>query len=58
MESYLKHQKRFICNACNKVYSKKYMTQHHITLKHFENVSELQLEMNEENYLTLGLDDE
>ena len=53
MESYLKHQERFKCTACNKVYSKKYMTQHNSTLKHFENFCELQLEMNEENYLTL-----
>ena len=47
MESSLNHPKRFKCPACNKVYLKSYMTQHHTTLKHFENVCELQLEMYE-----------
>ena len=49
MESYL--NQRFKCPACNKVYSKKYMTQHHTTLKHFENVCELQLEPDMEQEL-------
>ena len=52
MESFLNNQKRFKCIACNTVYSKNYMTQHHRTLKHFENVCEM--EMDPGSYLTLG----
>ena len=54
MESFSNHPERFICTACNTVYSKKYMTQHHKTLKHLENVCEMEMEMDTENYLTLG----
>ena len=43
---------RIKCIACNSIYSKKYMTQHHKTLKHFENVCEM--EMDPGSYLTLG----
>ena len=52
MVSCSKQQERFKCTACNTVYSKKYMTQHHKTLKHLENVCEM--EMDPGSYLTLG----
>ena len=54
MKSFSNHPERFKCTACNTVYSKNYMTQHHKTLKYFENVCEMEMEMDEENYLTLG----
>ena len=54
MESFLNHPERIKCIACNTIYSKMYMSQHHKTLKHFENVCELEMEMDAENYLNLG----